>query len=133
MSKYFGNFSSVEDIKGNFTSYGDNYEKLDCDIELKESEVLLASYGGAAYEGDAMVFFYRDGKYYEAHGSHCSCNGLEGQWSPEETSMEALAYRLENMDQYSVDRMKEEHGEDFYEAFRSMVMNEIFEREVLVN
>ncbi len=131
VGKYFGNFSNVEDVKSSFSNHDENYEKLN-DVELKEEEVLLASYGGAAYEGDAIVIFERDGKFYEAHGSHCSCNGLEGQWSPEETTMEALVFRLENMDKYSVERMKEEHGEDFYDAFRQLVMFEIFEREVLL-
>jgi hypothetical protein len=64
-----------------------------------ESEVLFASYGGAAYEGDALVIFERDGKLYEVNGYHCSCYGLEGQWSPEETTWEALAERrLRNHD-----------------------------------
>ena len=131
MSKYFGNFSSVEDIKYNFSSESPEYKKID-DVQLEDSEVLIASYGGASYEGDAIVVFQRDGKYYEAHGSHCSCNGLEGQWFPEETTMEALVYRFENMDEWAIDRMKQEHGEDFYEAFRRLAMFEIFEKEVLV-
>lgn len=33
---------------------------------------------------------------YEVNGSHCSCYGLEGQWEEEETTVEALAYRLTN-------------------------------------
>jgi hypothetical protein len=33
----------------------------------------------------------RDGKLYENHGSHCSCHGFEGQWFPEETTVEYLS------------------------------------------
>jgi hypothetical protein len=58
--------------------------------------VLLASYGTPSYEGYAFVLFSRDGKLYEVNGSHCSCYGLENQWSPEETTVEALRHRLEN-------------------------------------
>lgn len=29
---------------------------------------------------------------------HCSCYGLEDQWEPEETTLEALKHRLENGD-----------------------------------
>lgn len=126
--RYFNNFSSVNDVIGSFSEEDENYVKLN-NIDLKDEEVLIASYGGRSYEGDAIVLFSRDGKYYEAHGSHCSCNGLEGQWSPEETSMEALIHRLENG---NLENMIEEHGEDFLDAFRRLVMFELFEREVLL-
>lgn len=126
--RYFGGFKNVEDVRCNFASEGPDCNKLD-DVQLEDSEVLLASYGGAAYEGDAFVIFMRDGKLYEAHGSHCSCNGLEGQWRPEETSMEALEYRLENA---NLERFCEEHGEDALEAFKRVVIGEAFEREVLL-
>ncbi len=55
-----------------------------------EDKILFASYGGGSYDGDAFVLFEENGKLYEVHGSHCSCYGLEGQWKPEETSIEAL-------------------------------------------
>jgi hypothetical protein len=54
---------------------------------------VFASYGGGSYEGDAFVLYQRDGKLYEVSGSHCSCYGLESQWSPEETTWAALAMR----------------------------------------
>lgn len=37
-----------------------------------------------------MVVYRRDGKLYEVHGNHCSCYGLEGQWEPEEATVESL-------------------------------------------
>lgn len=79
----------------------DNYSKkqgreaLIGDFEIDESaldgvEILLASYTYECYSGSAFVLFRRDGRLHEVNGSHCSCYGLEGQWEPEETSIEAL-------------------------------------------
>lgn len=62
--------------------------------EFKGCEILLASYGTPAYEGYAFVLFRRDGKLWEVDGSHCSCYELEGQWDPEQTTVEALRYRI---------------------------------------
>lgn len=58
-------------------------------------EILIASYTYEDYSGAAFVLFRRDGKLYEVTGSHWSCYGLEGLWSPEETSVEALRHRLD--------------------------------------
>lgn len=62
--------------------------------EFKGVEILLASYGTGEYEGSAFVLFRRDGQLYEVNGSHCSCYGLENQWDPELTTVEALRHRL---------------------------------------
>lgn len=62
-----------------------------------DDELLFASYGGGAYEGDAIVIFEKEGDLYEVSGSHCSCNGLEGQWSPSKTTWPALALRVAQM------------------------------------
>ena len=56
--------------------------------------ILFASYGTDNYSGDAFVLFEKDGKLYEVNGSHCSCYGLEGQFDPEETTLEAIEMRL---------------------------------------
>lgn len=61
-------------------------------------EVLLASYTYEDYSGDAFVLFRKGDKLYEVNGGHCSCYGLEGQWDPEETTVEALRHRLEKGD-----------------------------------
>jgi len=60
----------------------------------KSTNILFASYGEANYSGDAFVLFEREGKLFEVNGSHCSCYGLEGQFEPEETTIEAIKYRL---------------------------------------
>lgn len=59
-------------------------------------DVLFASYTYESYEGDAFVLFRKDGKLFEVNGGHCSCYGLEGQWEPEETTIEAIEHRLKN-------------------------------------
>lgn len=63
--------------------------------EYSKYNVLFASYGEDNYSGDAWVLFEQDGKLYEVNGSHCSCFGLEGQWEPEETALEAIKLRLD--------------------------------------
>jgi hypothetical protein len=64
--------------------------------DKNDIEILLASYTYEDYSGNAFVL-YRDkisGLLYEVNGSHCSCYGLEGQWTPEETDVKVLRHRL---------------------------------------
>ena len=82
--RYFGAWSSIVDVHKDFG--------ID-DSDLRDGEVLVAMYEKEAYEGTACVLFERDGRLYEVNASHCSCYGLEGQWSPEETSWDALQMR----------------------------------------
>jgi hypothetical protein len=60
---------------------------------LKGAVVYLAWYKYEDYSGSSLVIFKQNGKLYEVNGGHCSCNGLEGQWEPEETSWKALGMR----------------------------------------
>ena len=74
-------------------------KKAKMEQALKQWEginILFASYGCANYEGYAFVLFEKEGKLFEVNGGHCSCYGLEGQFSPEETTLEALSHRLIN-------------------------------------
>jgi len=64
------------------------------DAAFAGAEVLFAIYTYANYDGDAFVLFARDGQLFEVNGSHCSCYGLEGQWEPEETTVEAIRHRM---------------------------------------
>ena len=87
MSKYFGEyFGSREDVRLQFSA-----ENI-ADFPT-EDEILFAAYDTPPYEGYALVVYARDGVLYEVNGSHCSCNGLEGQWEPEATPRAALAMR----------------------------------------
>ena len=61
--------------------------------ELEDAEILIHHYETPSYEGYAFTLFRRDGLLFEVNGSHCSCYGLEDQWSSEETSVEALRMR----------------------------------------
>lgn len=54
--------------------------------------IAYESVGSWGRDSTSFFVFYNeeDGKLYENHGSHCSCNGFERQWAPEETSIEYL-------------------------------------------
>lgn len=76
-------------------------KKIAQDWDITEEElndidrILFYEYSYENYSGNAMLVFEKDGKLYQTTGSHCSCNGLEGQFSPEETSVEELSnYKL---------------------------------------
>lgn len=62
--------------------------------EHKDDNILFATYTYEEYSGEAFVLFERKGKLYEVNGSHCSCYGLEGQWSPEEVNLKELYNRV---------------------------------------
>ncbi len=106
MTKYFGSWSNLEEMVQSFKEHEYRHDRYDANCKLItiyedldgivpiDDEVLFASYGGASYEGHAVVLFKKDGKLYEAGGSHCSCYGLEGQWEPKETAWAAQALRL---------------------------------------
>ena len=94
---YSGNFSGKEDLASSF--------QID-PADLESCRILFAAYHNEDYEGYAMVIFSKEGKLYEVNGSHCSCNGLEGQWSPEETSIDALKMRRYERGDLQVDLAK---------------------------
>ncbi len=75
-------------------------EEMKRDFEIKDedlagAEILLASYGYGSYCGDAFVLFRKDGQLFEVNGSHCSCYGVEGQWTPQSVTLQELKHRLE--------------------------------------
>lgn len=83
---FYGDFNSADDVFNNFN------------VSVQEQQgvnILFAWYGYGDYDGSAFVLFTRDNKLYEVNGGHCSCMGLEDQWEPEETSVEALRFRVE--------------------------------------
>jgi len=76
------------------------YDLADLEYEFAEDdlshiELHVAIYDMDWYEGSAFVVYrdLRDGKFYEVHGSHCSCFGLEKQWTPEEIHWGAMLMR----------------------------------------
>jgi len=82
-----GDFEDEQDVLGAFQEDAD---------ALQGAFILYATYDIDGYEGSAFVLFERDGQLYEVHGSHCSCYGLEGQWEPEETTVDALVHCIKN-------------------------------------
>lgn len=97
---------------------------------LLDAHVLYAKYRHESYEGMAFVLFMKDKKMYEVQGSHCSCNGLEGQWGPEETSREALEFRFFGED---CDWPYACESEEDKDALRQAVLTEIAETILLRN
>lgn len=66
--------------------------------ELDLYDILLASYTSETYSGDAFLVLRRKltGELLLVEASHCSCYGLEGQWNPEPTTVEALETHLKH-------------------------------------
>lgn len=77
--------------------------------ELPSNLVLLyADYTYEDYSGDAYILGYDEEKkqFFEVHGSHCSCYGLEGQWDEEyyedvKQLQAAIERRFSNRSKYS--------------------------------
>ena len=115
---YFGGFRDMEDMVNQFEIK---------QSELADATIIAAVYEGGSYDGSAMVVYRKDGKLYEVHGSHCSCNGLEDCWNPEETSYDALMFRIEKGD------MVGNYGREFVDTLVRGLMDDIFDREVLKN
>ncbi len=90
MKVYYDCFESREEMMQQFCISEEQLEGVD---------ILYASYDMPPYEGYAHVIFRKEGKLYEVNGSHCSCYGLEEQWEPEETTVEALLFRPNVSDQ----------------------------------
>lgn len=92
MEVFLGDFSDVKDIERKFKLQegfiGEGH---------MEFRVLLACYGGEDYKGRAFILMKGvNSKLWEVNAYHCSCYELEGQWLPEQTSIAALRFRMEN-------------------------------------
>lgn len=81
---FHNDFDSVKDVIRN---YGIK------ESELEGATIIHADYTYEDYSGSSYVLFYKGGKFYEVHGSHCSCYGLEDQWDPEEVKVADLLAR----------------------------------------
>ena len=90
---YLHDWSDFDGMVESFRDYGADVAEH---ARLFEGvEVLLASYSYEDYSGLAFVLFRKGGELFEVNGSHCSCYGLEDQWEPEQTTVAALRYRLD--------------------------------------
>lgn len=88
-SLYLGRWSNSRDVCSDFNVSPD---------KLKGRRVFVACYEYEDYSGSAWVLYAKGKTLYEVHGSHCSCFGLEEQWTPEDTTIEALAHRVKHGD-----------------------------------
>ena len=71
-------FSSKEDVAEQFR------------VDLTGVTIHLAYYDNRDYDAYAYVLAEMGGQLFEVYGSHCSCNGLEGQWDPEPVTIAEL-------------------------------------------
>ena len=92
---------SGQPILDGFSDAEDVFESFNLPSgERKGLEIIFGIYEIDGYDGSATVFFYDSnvGKYYETYGGHCSCYGLEDQWSANEICLKELETRLKNND-----------------------------------
>ena len=105
---YLNDWNTFDDMVNDFQDYCDRDKGNE---EYSGVNVVLASYSYECYSGEAFVLFEENGKLYEINASHCSCYGLEGQWSPEEVDLKELEHRLLNgsfgEDSYSENNFKQ--------------------------
>ena len=93
-------FSDWENVRIEFSQ---TYGEPDPDIPAQEPKFVFAAYEQGSYDGDAVVIFSDDGVAFNmVAGSHCSCFGLEGQWSPDETTVEAIRHMITKGRPYGV-------------------------------
>lgn len=123
MSIYYG-FKNLQDVAGQFGQFDwSTGEGIPPEgIFPLEHEVLFALYSTPSWEGYAFVLFKKDGKLYEVHGSHCSCYGLEDQWTPEETSKTYLQHMITEgrLPWYDDGEFEPNAREDFIKVVQSL-------------
>lgn len=107
--KYFGNWSTYEDMIRDWNATTPDMPT--------PRQIVFAVYSTPSYDGSALVIYRQNGKLYEVHGSHCSCYGLEDQWSPEETSRAALKMRIPNGPPYEFYDAGDDAWKRFVELF----------------
>ena len=66
------------------------------DDERRTVVIEFATYEQEGYgDGSACVIFRQGSGLFSIEASHCSCNGLDDQWSPTSTTQEALRLMLD--------------------------------------
>ena len=75
----------VDCYDNDFDNFEDVVSAYHTDVTEDDIIILYADYTYEDYSGYSEVYFFdkRDGLFYEVHGGHCSCYGLEDQWEPE--------------------------------------------------
>lgn len=83
---------------------------------LNGCNILFACYDTGNHDGQALIIYEKDNQLYEVNGSHDSCTGLEGQWEPEETNIEALTHRFKKG---NLSYFVEKHGNSVREVLNT--------------
>jgi hypothetical protein len=86
-------------------------------IDDFDGAIAFAKYEQESYEGSATVIFAHDGKMYMVSASHCSCNGLEDSWSPDEVTVDMLKRMAETG--YGVDKKAAQHTLALFEKLHA--------------
>jgi hypothetical protein len=98
----------LEDLKGMSEAEVKTHLVNEYEAELgivNDLEILIGYESVGSWGCDSSSFFLlrdKDGKLFEVHGSHCSCYGFEGQFTLEETTIEALKFRINESYNHSV-------------------------------
>jgi hypothetical protein len=94
---------TLEEIIASEPTTDYNFIMEDFEATQTDEKILFATYVCESYEGYAYALFVKDGKLYEVEGSHCSCYGLEDQWTPIEVCLPELVNRVTNGKSYGLD------------------------------
>lgn len=87
---YLGSYEGCteEEIKQDIV---ENYLEGKPNDFLEKCEIIIAILtDDYCYSEFSFFLLRKDGKYYENHASHCSCQGFEDQFEPEETTVKYL-------------------------------------------
>lgn len=100
MQRYWEMFSDPEMIYRLYHPQAVDLSDFELSVQMAiqqfptDRDILFAYYMYEDYSGRAFVLYRKTRVLYEAHGSHCSCDGLQGQWKPERTTWAALSIRV---------------------------------------
>ena len=112
-----------------FSSYDHMVEQFNIDSkDLEGVQILFAKYKQGDYCGQALVIYSKGEELYEVNASHCSCMGIEGQWSPELTTRQDLEYRFFNDNLVLPDICDDDSD---YQALRRVLLDHIAEEYLL--
>lgn len=102
---FFGSWNSVEDLCRDFSIEAD---------ELAPYEILFAEFDlYDDYNGRAYVVFAMDCQLFSIIGWYCSRKILNGQWTPEPTSIEHV--------RREIDRRYRKSSEEYMAAWEALV------------
>lgn len=88
---------------------------------LQDIEILLASYKESDDSGYAFVLYRHQQCLYEVNASHDSVLDFRDQWQPEETTVEALIYRLNKGNLGSSEASENVFAEPLYNVLRQLM------------